>query len=108
LPIAVFCLTKKTVIHYKLTYSLKRQNIWSPSTVSSPCHVEESYVLKEPWGLNRQELKLLVGPPLPDRPRIMGQTKNDKLVFQVEGCADGLVTLVGKINIYSHFTIALT
>jgi hypothetical protein len=39
---------------------------------------------------------------------MMGQTKNDTLVFQVDGGADGLVTPYVKINIYSHFAIPLT
>jgi len=33
--------------------------------------------------------KLLVGPPMPDRPRVMTQTKRDYLVLQVGGWAWG-------------------
>jgi hypothetical protein len=39
---------------------------------------------------------------------MMEQTKNDTLFLQVEGCADGLVTLLRKTNIYLYFTTALT
>jgi hypothetical protein len=53
------------------------------------------------------ELKLLVGPPVPDRTRMMGHKKDDILILQVGGCMDGLVTLP-HINIYSHFTTALS
>jgi hypothetical protein len=35
---------------------------------------------------------LLVGPPMPDRSRVMTQTKRDTLVLQVGGLAMGLTT----------------
>ena len=35
---------------------------------------------------------LLVGPPMPDRSRVMTQTKRDTLVLQVEGFGVGLTT----------------
>jgi hypothetical protein len=52
---------------------------------------------------------LLVGPPLPVRPRMMGQTKNDTRVLQDGGCADLLVTLPRKNKyLLIHFSIALS
>jgi len=55
------------------------------------------------------ELKLLVEPPVPDRPRMAGHEKNDILLLQVGRCVDGLVTLQHK-NKYSlmHFATALS
>lgn len=61
-------------------------NSWSPTSLS---------------GLSRRDLKLLVGPPLPDGPKMMGRTKNENLVLYVWGCAEGLVTLPCK-NAYSY------
>jgi len=60
-------------------------------------------------GLSWWELKLLVGPPVPDRPRMMGHKKNDILLLQVGGCVDGLVTLPHKNKyLLMHFTTALS
>jgi hypothetical protein len=60
-------------------------------------------------GLSWQELKLLVGPPTPDRPRMTGHKKNDILGLQVGGCVDGLVTLPHKNKyLLIHLTISLS
>jgi hypothetical protein len=42
---------------------------------------------------------LLVGPPMPDRSRVMTQTKKDTLVLQVGGLAWGLQSHKVKKNI---------
>jgi hypothetical protein len=45
----------------------------------------------EAWTMtkNEEQAVLLVGPPMPDRSRVMTQTKRDTLVLQVGGLAWG-------------------
>ena len=51
---------------------------------------------RRPLELCRRELRLLVGPPKPDRSKGRGPTRRDPPVFQVRGLGTGLTTLSRK------------
>jgi hypothetical protein len=44
-----------------------------------------------------EAIRLLAGPPKPDRSMGRGQTKSSSLALQVRGCAIGLVTHPQKV-----------
>ena len=63
---------------------------------SPPCRGRRAWVPWRPLKLCQRELRLLVGPPKPDRLKARGPTKRDPSVLQVRGLGTGITTLSRK------------
>ena len=63
---------------------------------SPPCRGRRAWVPWRPLKLCQRELRLLVGPPKPDRLKARGPTKRDPSVLQFRGLGTGITTLSRK------------
>ena len=63
---------------------------------SPPCRGRRAWVPWRSLKLCQRELRLLVGPPKPDRSKGRGPTKRDPSVLQFRGLGTGLTTLSRK------------